>query len=186
MPFDSDVPDTRPVEPPVELPVEPGWYKDPTGEFSHQAYWDGEQWTGEVRPGSPNRATTNAGPGWAAIVSLASGIGAFASSLPFWLVFQLFVAGGMRGGFLSSTSLSEGVIGVLLSETGIGFLLGVASILGLSALMFGGVATGSHQRPTSGHRIGRVGMILGGVGAGSTWLILALLMSFMIAEIFGG
>ena len=31
--------------------IEPGWYYDPTGVASHQAYWDGEKWTGATRPG---------------------------------------------------------------------------------------------------------------------------------------
>jgi hypothetical protein len=30
-------------------PTEPGWYSDPEGVRSHQAYWDGEKWTGETR-----------------------------------------------------------------------------------------------------------------------------------------
>lgn len=181
MPLDSDVPGPRPVEPPVELPVEPGWYNDPTGAYTHQAYWDGHRWTGAVRPGVPNGETENPKPGWAGIVSLASGIGAFATSLPFWLLLLVVVAVRMRGGFLSSTSLSEGVMGFLLSEGVIGFLLGATSILGLSALVFGGVATATRERFTSGHRMGRVGMILGGVGAGSTWYILA----FFVASLFG-
>ena len=186
MPFDSDVPDPRPVEPPVELPVEPGWYNDPTGAYSHQAYWDGARWTGAMRPGMPDRETTNPEPGWVAVVSLASGIGAFATSLPFWLLLQLFVAGVMRGGFLSKFLPSEGFMEFLLSEGVMEFLFGATSILGLSALVFGGVATGTHKRSTSGHRMGRLGMILGGVGAGSTLLILGLFMLLMFAEIFGG
>ncbi len=32
------------------LPTAPGWYNDPSGQMSHQAYWDGQQWTGETRP----------------------------------------------------------------------------------------------------------------------------------------
>jgi hypothetical protein len=119
------------------------------------------------------------------MVSLASGIGAFATSLPFWLLLQLFVAGVMRGGFLSRFLPSESVL-EFLSEGVMGFLFGATSILGLSALVFGGVATGTHSRSTSGHRMGRLGMILGGVGAGSTLLILALFMLVMLAEIFGG
>lgn len=31
-------------------PTEPGWYNDPSGEATHQAYWDGKQWTGATRP----------------------------------------------------------------------------------------------------------------------------------------
>lgn len=27
----------------------PGWYNDPSGLIRTQAYWDGEQWTGETR-----------------------------------------------------------------------------------------------------------------------------------------
>lgn len=173
MPLDSDVPGPQPAEPPVELPVEPGWYNDPTGAYTHQAYWDGHRWTGAVRPGVPNGETANPKPGLAGVVSLASGIGAFVTSLPFWLLLMFVVVVRMRGLFLSSTSLSEGVMGFLLSEGVMGFLLGATSILGLFALVFGWVA--------SGHRMGRVGMILGGVGAGSAWFVLA----FFVASLFG-
>lgn len=34
----------------VEAPTVPGWYNDPTGQVSHQAYWDGGRYTGAVRP----------------------------------------------------------------------------------------------------------------------------------------
>ena len=30
---------------------EPGWYHDPDGQYVHQAYWDGERWTGRTRLG---------------------------------------------------------------------------------------------------------------------------------------
>ena len=38
-----------------ELPQNPGWYSDPEGKLPHQAYWDGEKWTGETRDAKPNR-----------------------------------------------------------------------------------------------------------------------------------
>lgn len=31
-------------------PTVPGWYNDPTGQSSHQAYWDGGRFTGAIRP----------------------------------------------------------------------------------------------------------------------------------------
>ncbi len=31
-------------------PMEPGWYNDPSGQASHEAYWDGSNWTGATRP----------------------------------------------------------------------------------------------------------------------------------------
>lgn len=37
----------------ITTPTAPGWYKDPAGQASHEAYWDGEKWTGATRqPGS--------------------------------------------------------------------------------------------------------------------------------------
>jgi len=33
------------------LPTDPGWYDDPEGKATNQAYWNGEEWTGETRPG---------------------------------------------------------------------------------------------------------------------------------------
>jgi hypothetical protein len=35
----------------------PGWYSDPEGVHTHQAYWDGEKWTGATRP-QPTRNRT--------------------------------------------------------------------------------------------------------------------------------
>lgn len=37
------------------IPVEPGWYEDPSGEATHEAYWDGEKWTGATRPDRKKR-----------------------------------------------------------------------------------------------------------------------------------
>ena len=39
-------------------PTSPGWYNDPQGVHTHQAYWDGENWTQATRPGS----TAGGGP----------------------------------------------------------------------------------------------------------------------------
>jgi hypothetical protein len=36
----------------------PGWYNDPAGNANHQAYWDGQKWTGSTRP----RPTTKSPP----------------------------------------------------------------------------------------------------------------------------
>ena len=36
-----------------QQPSEPGWYNDPSGVYDHQEYWDGENWTGDTRPGTP-------------------------------------------------------------------------------------------------------------------------------------
>jgi len=30
-------------------PGRPGWYNDPEGVYQHQAYWDGQRWTGQTR-----------------------------------------------------------------------------------------------------------------------------------------
>lgn len=32
-----------------DLPSAPGWYRDPDGVYEHEAYWDGERWTGATR-----------------------------------------------------------------------------------------------------------------------------------------
>jgi hypothetical protein len=32
------------------MPTLPGWYHDPSGVTSHQAWWDGTKWTGATRP----------------------------------------------------------------------------------------------------------------------------------------
>lgn len=36
----------------------PGWYKDPDGLATHQAWWDGEKWTGVVRDSLTRRVTS--------------------------------------------------------------------------------------------------------------------------------
>jgi hypothetical protein len=38
------------TRPESSTPREPDWYHDPEGRYTHQAYWDGEKWTGEIRP----------------------------------------------------------------------------------------------------------------------------------------
>lgn len=46
----------------ADTPTEPterreaGWYDDPGGVHQHQAYWDGEKWTGAIRPAGPPEA----------------------------------------------------------------------------------------------------------------------------------
>lgn len=41
------------------VPTAPGWYNDPTGKATHQAYWDGDKWTGATRDGpTPSPADT--------------------------------------------------------------------------------------------------------------------------------
>jgi len=37
----------------------PGWYNDPEGTHRHQAYWDGEKWTGQTRPDAGQIAQTS-------------------------------------------------------------------------------------------------------------------------------
>lgn len=70
-------------------PTVPGWYYDPEGRFSHQAYWDGENWTGAIR--LPHQVPTEKKPhrlrivGWSAL-----GMGAASSVFGFFLM----VAGG--------------------------------------------------------------------------------------------
>ncbi len=39
---------------------EAGWHNDPNGKQSHQAYWDGEKWTGETRA-TPGTTAGNTG-----------------------------------------------------------------------------------------------------------------------------
>ena len=41
----------------------PSWYKDPYGVYSHLAYWDGTEWTGEMRqqPLAPRRKMVGTG-----------------------------------------------------------------------------------------------------------------------------
>lgn len=67
----SDVsPSADPVEPETSSQA-PGWYNDPSGAASHQAYWDGEKWTGHTRagPGQPAPAATSSSKtlAWVAI-----------------------------------------------------------------------------------------------------------------------
>lgn len=38
---------SAPADPMEKKPA--GWYNDPSGKAQHQAYWDGEKWTGETR-----------------------------------------------------------------------------------------------------------------------------------------
>jgi hypothetical protein len=78
-------------------PTEPGWYNDPSGKDSHQAYWDGQQWTGATRSGSsaPADVPPKGGgvPGWVwLLVAALVGVALIAS----WI-------GGTEGRVLSGT-----------------------------------------------------------------------------------
>ena len=51
-------------------PTKPGWYNDPDGRYSHQAYWNGEKWTGATRP-TPSRTQSVAAMSlWAVTVAV--------------------------------------------------------------------------------------------------------------------
>lgn len=67
---------------------DPGWYNDPDGVHSHQAYWDGKQWTGETRPGPGQSVST--GPQtkppiykrpWVIVIAAILGLGLIGSAL---------------------------------------------------------------------------------------------------------
>lgn len=63
------------------VPTAPGWYNDPTGKATHQAYWDGDKWTGATRDGP---------------TSSPAGIPPVASSQPgrsgcFWIVIAVII-----------------------------------------------------------------------------------------------
>ena len=139
MSFDSDHPNATPAE----HPAEPGWYADPSGVHSHQAYWDGRTWTGAVRPGaSPSEETRTSRPGCMAIVSLASGIGATVTSLPIWIISILSFAGGGQGLCVLGSfpcPIPEGLIVLLL---------GAPLILGLSGVVSGEIVVWSQSRST--------------------------------------
>lgn len=50
----------------------PGWYNDPSGKATHQAYWDGAKWTGATHPAAGTTAPVSPGksgtPEWAKAV----------------------------------------------------------------------------------------------------------------------
>jgi len=48
---------------PLKEKQPPGWYDDPSGQAPHQAYWDGEKWTGQIRPG-PRTTRRTRFPPW--------------------------------------------------------------------------------------------------------------------------
>lgn len=65
-------------------PTIPGWYYDPSGSATHQAYWDGGKWTGATRPdprrfpdAMPPRPRTNR---WV-IVAIIIGVAVFATAV---------------------------------------------------------------------------------------------------------
>jgi hypothetical protein len=67
----------------------PGWYNDPEGvHHRHQAYWDGEKWTGQTRPipsAVPPHKSEPVTPfykrTWFLIIALVIGLAAIASAL---------------------------------------------------------------------------------------------------------
>jgi Protein of unknown function (DUF2510) len=48
--------------PTASTTFQPGWYTDPTGETTRQAYWDGQQWTGATRTPSIPASTPTTPP----------------------------------------------------------------------------------------------------------------------------
>ena len=77
----------------------PGWYDDPNRVYEHQAYWNGEKWTGKTRS-DPGQLQ------WTAVVSVIIGIIAVIGSLPWWI--------GAVGSILATSALTA-AIGVFLT-----------------------------------------------------------------------
>lgn len=110
----------------------PGWYKDPSGEAVHEAYWDGEKWTGETRrPGAPDvpRSTSVRSRPWLLAGGALLVVGSF---LP-WAQAGIFSFAGTRGdgaitlvlgiivgilGFVTPTKLGA-VAAIVLSALGL-------------------------------------------------------------------
>ena len=84
----------HPVKAPGQ-PTQPGWYKDPSGRQTHEAYWDGEKWTGETRQstGGPS-ASPNEPARW--VLVGAGALLALGSFLP-WAQAGIFSLPGTRG-----------------------------------------------------------------------------------------
>lgn len=62
-----------------------GWYSDPAGKASHQAYWNGEQWTGATRPSPSESASSDSRSGLPRWVWVVGGI----AILAIWIGSQL-------------------------------------------------------------------------------------------------
>lgn len=84
---------------PGTRPTKPGWYNDPDSLHSHQAYWDGEKWTGETR----DRLR------WTGIGSVIVGVLSFVASIAWW------------GGFVDE--LAAGAFALSLGAMLMGFLV---------------------------------------------------------------
>jgi hypothetical protein len=108
-------------------PTTPCWYNDPAGEASHQAYWNGEQWTGATRPGPKT-------PAWK-IIALATGLVVVTSVLPLWFLWWSFPTYG------------EYAIGVIAG-------LIIVGVLVLVITAFGWWAMGPVRRPRDPDRRG--------------------------------
>lgn len=100
-------------------PTEPGWYDDPAGEKLYQAYWDGDQWTGETRwlP-EPTKEPTPRSTKWAfrsfGLIGAGIAVLLFVVMTMDWNEFGLY---GAVGALLFLGLVGAGVIGLIAALT---------------------------------------------------------------------
>lgn len=115
----------HPLKAPGE-PTLPGWYKDPKGEKSHEAYWDGEAWTGEVRRPTDGADAVPATDPARWLLMVAGAITALGSFLP-WAQAGIFSLAGTDGDGVLTL-----IAGILI--VAIGFVKRSTVIPGIAAL----------------------------------------------------
>lgn len=106
------------------LPDAPGWYSDPDGMYRHEAFWDGEKWTGETRPAARPGVLFESRPDLRLVAQVLLGVLGFSVG-PLLVVNGLFSVIGLFGepnDFRRAFSL----------PTLIGLTLGVWTVLGIT------------------------------------------------------
>ena len=142
-------------------PTSPGWYRDPTGVATHEAYWDGEKWTGETRkPGGTTGEPSGSHRAKAWLIT-AGALMVVGSFLP-WAQAGIFSFSGTQGdGVLTLVAgVIVGIGGFFRSTT---MVPGVATIAlaGLSLLVVGNVMSNFVDTPEN---MG-TGLVVVGLGA---------------------
>ncbi len=109
-----------------ELPQNPGWYIDPEGKLPHQAYWDGEKWTGETRDAKPNRNGDVPGPDLTRDDAADTGVPSTRTDARAGWVFDLLV--GIPLGFF------VGFFALLTLESNFSFPTVIDAVVGVTVL----------------------------------------------------
>ncbi len=141
----------------------PGWYSDPSGKLSHEAYWDGEKWSGDTRKlqgtlTADESTERHVSKGWLLGAAALMILGSF---MP-WAQAGIFSFSGTQGdGALTLIAgVIVGVIGLIRPSSAFPGVVAIV-VSALSLLIVGNVFSNFVDTPES---IG-TGLVVAGLGS---------------------